>query len=373
MIRHTVTMLGSEFRLLDQDLMAHKLCKGEWDMKAVYITEPGGPEQLIYGDRPEPEAGPGEVLLRVRGTALNHADLSIRSGRTPTDGLPRILGLDIAGEVAHLGPGVEGWAEGDSVIVENRVKCGACQPCVHGRDEFCERQKRLGSSFDGGHAQYCKVPAANLQRLPDWMDFEEAATLPLAGHTAWHCLIERVQLQPWEDILIQAVGSGVGSSGLLIAKGLGARAIVTAGSDWKLEKAKALGADEVINYTTTPNFSQRVKELTDGRGVDVVFDCVGAAVWDENLHSLKPGGRLVITGTTSGSQLPFNLSTLSRPLTLMGSGARSRRSFAAMMHMVHYGGLRGVVGQTFELAEAAKAHEVMASRDFFGKLVLRVP
>lgn len=174
--------------------------------------------------------------------------------------------------------------------------------------------------------------------------------------------------------MIQAVGSGVGSSGLLIAKGIGARVIATAGSDWKLDKARELGADAVINYTTTPAFSERVKELTNGRGVDVVFDCVGASVWDESLNSLKPGGRLVITGTTAGNQIPFNLSMLQgRPLTLMGSGGRSRRSFAAMMHMVHYGGLRGIVGRTFELADVAKAHEVMSGRDFFGKLVLRVP
>ena len=343
-------------------------------MKAVYIAEPGGPDKLIFGDRPDPDAGPGEVTVRVRATALNHADLSIRAGRSATGGLPRILGLDMAGEIARFGSGVTGWKEGDRVVVENRVKCGACTPCVLGQDEFCERQKRLGGELDGGHAQYCKVPAANLQRIPEGMSFEEAATFPLAGHTAWHCLIERVRLQPWEDVLIQAVGSGVGSAGLLIAKSIGARVIATAGSDWKLEKARELGADDVINYTTTPKFSQRVKELTHGQGVDVVFDCVGASVWDESLASLKPGGRLVITGTTSGSQLPFNLSTMqSRPLTLMGSGARSRRSFAAMMHMARYGGLRGVIGWTFDLAEAAKAHEVMAGRDFFGKLVLRVP
>ena len=343
-------------------------------MKAVYIAEPGGPEKLIYGDRPDPEAGAGEVVVRVRATSVNHADLALRAGRSATGGLPRILGQDIAGEIARLGPGVTGWNEGDRVVVENRVKCGVCSPCVLGRDEFCERQKRLGGELDGGHAQYCKVPAANLQRIPDSMGFEEASTFPLAGHTAWHCLFERVKLQQGEDILIQAVGSGVGSFGLLMAKGVGARAIVTAGSDWKLAKAKELGADEVINYTTTPKFSQRVKELTGGRGVDVVFDCVGATVWDESCASLKPGGRLVITGTTAGSQIPFNLSVLqSRPLTLMGSGARSRRSFAAMMHRARYGGLRGVVGKTFDLAEAARAHEVMTGRDFFGKLVLRVP
>jgi NADPH:quinone reductase-like Zn-dependent oxidoreductase len=343
-------------------------------MKAVYIVEPGGPDKLIVGDRPDPAAGPGEVVVRVRATAVNHADLAIRAGRSSTGGLPRILGLDIAGEIASLGPGVSGWKAGDRVVVENRVKCGTCTPCVLGRDELCERQKRLGGELDGGHAQYCAVPAVNLQRIPEAMTFEEASTLPLAGHTAWHCLIERVRLQPGEDVLIQAVGSGVGSAGLSIAKSVGARVIATAGSDWKLEKARSLGADDVINYTTTPKFSRRVMELTGGRGVDVVFDCVGASVWDESCASLKPGGRLVLTGTTSGGQIPFNLSLMqSRPLTLMGSGGRSRRSFAAMMHVATYGGVRGVVGRTFELAEIARAHELMAARDFFGKLVLRVP
>jgi len=165
-------------------------------VKAVYIAEPGGPEKLIFGDRPDPHAGPGEVVVRVRASALNHADLGIRSGRSATGALPRILGLDMAGEIASLGPAVTGFAVGDRVTVENRVKCGVCTPCVLGRDEYCERQKRLGGELDGGHAQYCVVPAANLQRIPDWMDFDEAATLPLAGHTAWHCLVERVQLQP---------------------------------------------------------------------------------------------------------------------------------------------------------------------------------
>ena len=160
-------------------------------MKAVYIAEPGGPEKLIFGDRPDPEAGPGEVLIRVRGSAVNHADLAIRAGRSATGGLPRILGLDIAGEIARLGAGVTGWKEGERVVVENRVKCGACTPCLQGRDEYCERQKRLGGELDGGHAQYCKVPAANLQRIPEWMGFEEAATLPLAGHTAWHWMTAR--------------------------------------------------------------------------------------------------------------------------------------------------------------------------------------
>jgi NADPH:quinone reductase-like Zn-dependent oxidoreductase len=343
-------------------------------MKAVFIEQPGELDSLTYGEQPDPEAGPGEVVLRVRGSALNHADLSIIAGRTNTRGLPRILGLDIAGEVAQVSPTVSGVGEGDRVLVDNRTKCGACEYCVLGTDEYCVNQMRLGSDLDGGHAQFCKVPAVNVHRIPDWMGFEEAASLPIAAHTAWHCLVVRGQLQAWEDILIHAAGSGVGSTGLMIAKHIGARAIVTAGSDWKLEKARELGADEGINYNTTPNFSQRVRELTDGKGVDMVFDVVGAAVWDESLQSLKPGGRLVITGTTSGNQYAMNLSTLQgRPLTLMGSGGRSRRSFADMMKVINNGGIRGVVGGTYSLEEAVEAHRTMEDRNFFGKLVLVAP
>jgi NADPH:quinone reductase-like Zn-dependent oxidoreductase len=343
-------------------------------MKAVYINQHGGLGSLTFGDRPGPEAGPGEVVLRVRASALNHADLNVLEGRTSTGGLPRILGMDIAGEIVQLSPAVSGLKEGDRVLVDNRVKCDACDPCVLGIDEYCVNQVRLGVDLDGGHAQYCKVPAVNAHKIPDWMGFEEAASLPIAGHTAWHCLVVRGALRPWEDILVHAVGSGVGSAGLAIAKHVGARVIATAGSDWKLERAKELGADEVVNYATTPRFSQRVKDFTGGKGVDMVFDVVGAAVWDESPLSLKPGGRLVITGTPSGSQYDMDLSVLqTRPLTLMGSGGRSRRSFADMMRVVNNGGLRGVVGKTFPLQDAVEAHRTMRERNFFGKLVLVAP
>ena len=317
-------------------------------MKAIYIEQPGGLDSLIYGDRPEPEAGRDEVVLRVRASALNYGDLNVLAGRTSTGGLPRIMGMDMAGEIAQVSPGVSGLAQGDRVLVDNRIKCGACEPCLLGTDEYCVNQIRLGVDLDGGHAQYCTVPAVNVQRIPPWMGFEEAASLPIAAHTAWHCLVVRGHLQPWEDVLVNAVGSGVGSAGLMIAKHIGARVIATAGSDWKLEKAKELGADGVINYNTTPQFSRQVDEFTGGRGVDMVFDAVGAAVWDESLLCLKPGGRLVITGTISGAQYQMNLALLQvRPLTLMGSGGRSRRSFAEMMRVVNNGGLRGVVGKTF--------------------------
>ena len=343
-------------------------------MKAVYINEFGGPEVLIYGDRPDPVAGPGELVIRVRASALNSADQGVRTGRSTAGELPRILGFDMAGEISQLGPGVSGFKEGERVLIDNRLKCGVCEPCLMARDEWCLVQTRLGCDVDGGHAEYCVVPVVNTHRIPDWMSYESAAALPIAGHTAWHCLITRGQLQPWEDILIQAGGSGVGSMAIQIAKHMGARVITTAGSDWKLEKAKEIGADEVINYNETPDFSERVKELTGGEGVDMVLDVVGASVWEENLRSLKQYGRLVITGTTSGTQSGMDLRLLQmKPLTLMGSGGRSRRTFADMMKVVRSGQIKGLVGRTFSLQDAAEAHRTMANRDLFGKLVLVHP
>ena len=350
-------------------------------MKAVFINEHGGTDKLICGDRPEPEPAPGEVLLRVRASALNHLDLNLREGRTYRGPLPRILGCDIAGEVVAVAPPLspapyggngEGRLKpGDRVILNNRVTCAGCHNCQMGRDDQCPNQKRLGVDLDGGHAEYITAPAINAHIIPDSMDFTEAAALPIAAHTVWHCLVTQAQIRPWDDVLVQAAGSGVGSMAIQIAKMVGARVITTAGSPWKLERALELGADEVINYNETPNFSRRAMDFTGGQGVDVVFDCVGASVWEENLLSLKAGGRLVITGVTSGATANLNLSLLqSKPLHLMGSGGRSNRTFADFMKVVHHGALRGIPGRVFALEDVAAAHQAMAERDFFGKIVV---
>jgi NADPH:quinone reductase-like Zn-dependent oxidoreductase len=341
-------------------------------MKAVYIDQHGGPEVLTYGDRPEPEVEPGEVMLRVRGSALNRLDIGLRQGRNYRGAMPRIMGCDIAGEIVQISPEADArWNVGDRVVLDNRVKCGTCEYCVQGIDQYCIDQKRFGVDLDGGHAEYITTPAINAYKIPDSMSFTEAAALPLAAHTAWHCLVTQAQIRPWDDVLIHAASSGVASMGIQIAKMIGARVITTAGVDWKIQKAKDLGADEVINYRETKSISQKVKELTDGKGVDLVFDVVGADVWEESLLSLKPGGRLVITGVTSGARTEMNLSILQgRPLHLMGSGGRSRRTFGDMMKMVNQGELHGIVSQVFPLEEVAEAHRVMEAREFFGKLVI---
>ena len=341
-------------------------------MKAVYINEHGGTDKLVYGDRPDPEPGPGEVMLRVGASALNHLDLNLREGRSYSGPLPRIMGCDIAGEVVAISPAAHTTLRtGDRVILNNRVTCGQCQNCAMGNDQWCPNQKRLGVDLDGGHADYITAPAVNAHVIPDDMTFTEAASLPIAAHTAWHCLVTQAQIKPWDDVLVQAAGSGVGSMGIQIAKMMGARVITTAGSQWKLETAMEWGADEVINYRDTPNFSERVKELTDGQGVDLVFDCVGADVWEQNLLSLKNGGRLVITGVTSGARADLNLSLLQgKPLHLMGSGGRSNRTFADFMKVVRNGSLRGIPGRVFPLFDVSSAHQAMQDRDFYGKIVI---
>ena len=340
-------------------------------MKAVYLDQPGGPDALVYGDLPEPEVEPGEVMLRVHASALNRGDMGARTRGRGGAG-PRIMGMDVAGEIVSISPDANTTLQvGDRVLLENRVKCHVCENCVAGLDQYCTAQQRIGVDLDGGHAEYITAPAINAYKIPDSMSFAEAAAIPLAGHTAWQCMVVQGQVRSWDDVLIQAAGSGVASMAIQIAKMVGARVITTAGSDWKLEKAKEWGADEGINYRETTNISERVKELTDGKGVDLVFDVVGADVWEENLLSLKPGGRLVITGVTSGARTNMDLSILQgRPLHLMGSGGRTRRSFSDLMKCIHQGELTGIVGQTFPLTDVPEAHRVMESREFFGKLVI---
>ena len=341
-------------------------------MKAVYSEEPGGPEMMIYGDRPDPEVGPGELMLRVYGSALNRGDIERRNQGRSGRG-PRIGGMEAAGEIVTISPEADTALEmGDRVLLENRIKCWGCENCKNGRDQNCTSQKRIGIDLDGGHAEYIAVPADCAFKIPDSMSFTEAAAISQGGHTAWQCMIVQGQVKPWDDVLVHAAGSGVASMGIQIARMVGARVFVTAGSDWKLVRAKELlGVAEGINYHETPKVSERILELTDGKGVDMVFDVVGADVWEDSLLCLKPGGRMVITGTTSGSRTSMNLSVLQgRPLHLMGSGGRTHHSFADMMKCVNNGELGGIVGQTFPLENVAEAHRVMESREFFGKLVI---
>ena len=340
-------------------------------MKAVNFAQHGGPEVLKYTDVADPQIKAGEVLIEVRACALNHLDVWVRGGlpgiKIP---LPHILGNDVAGIVREVGELVTWIKPGDEVMVQPGLSCGHCAECLSGRDNMCDEYDIIGYRRDGGYAELLAVPGVNLISKPQNLSWPEAAALPLVTLTAWHMLVTQARVQPGEDVLVHAAGSGVGSLGIQIAKLFGARVIATAGSDEKLAKARELGADETVNYTRD-DWPKEVKRLTNGRGVDVVFEHTGAATWPGSIVSLKKGGRLVTCGATSGFDARTDLrQVFYRHLTILGSMMGSKGELLAAMKFIATGQIRAVVDRTLPLADARKAHELMEDRAQFGKLVL---
>jgi len=340
-------------------------------MKAVRFHAHGGADVLRYEEIPEPLAGPGEALVRVRACALNHLDLWQRRGlervKIP---FPHISGADVAGEVEYSPDGE--FAPGRRVMLQPGLSCGRCAACLDGRDNECPKYDVLGYRSDGGYAEYVRVPVQNLIAIPDAISFIEAAAFPLAFLTAWHMLITRARLRAGDDVLVLGAGSGVGQAAIQVAWRHGARVFATAGADEKLAKARQLGAYEVINHETE-DLPARVREFTNGRGVDVVVEHVGTATWDRSLKCLVRGGRLVTCGATSGHDASIDLRVLfTRQLSLLGSYMGRKAELLRATQFLFAGELRPVVDRTYPLAEAAEAHRRLESRQSFGKIVLVV-
>jgi NADPH:quinone reductase-like Zn-dependent oxidoreductase len=324
-------------------------------VKAAVIRAHGGPEAVELADLPEPVAGPGQAVVRVRAAALNHLDLWVRKGWPGLKlAFPHVLGSDVAGVVEAVGPGVEGWKAGDEVVVCPSLGCGRCERCLGGQENLCRGFAILGEHVPGGQCQALAVPARNLCRKPASLSFEEAAAVPLTFMTAWHAVAVRAALRPGETILVHAAGSGVGVAAVQIAKLLGARVLATAGSDAKLARARALGADEVINYETQ-DFLAEVKRLTGKRGVDVVFEHVGKVTWEKSLLAATIGGRIVTVGATTGFDPPTDLRhVFFRQLSLLGSTMGTAAELLQVLSFVEQGKLKPVVAQVLPLAEVKR-------------------
>ena len=341
-------------------------------MKAVIFSEHGGAEVLRVADMPEPAIGNRDVLVRVRACALNHLDLWVRTGAPGRSiPLPHIPGSDISGEVAKIGAAVTNVKIGERVLLAPGVSCGPCEQCIAGRDNFCADYALFGRQIHGGYAEFVRAPSVNVIPIPGNLSFEEAAAVPLVFLTAWHMLFGRAQLRPAEDVLVIAAGSGVGSAAIQIAKAAGARVIATAGSEPKLAKARELGADEVLLHGG--EFARDVKRLTGGRGVDVVFEHVGAATWDQSIFSLKPGGRLVTCGATTGFDSKININyVFGRQLSILGSFMGHKSELFAALELFKRGLLKPVIDTVMPLDRAADAHRRLENREQFGKVVLRI-
>src|SRR5262245_44114073 len=301
-------------------------------MKAIIFDHHGGPEVLQFRQVADPQIKSDEILVAVRACALNHLDVWVRNGlpgiKIP---LPHILGNDVAGVVREVGDLVTWVKIGDEVMVQPGVSCGHCIECLTGNDSMCDEYDIIGYRRDGGYAELVAVPGVNIIPKPKNLSWPEAAALPLVTLTAWHMLVARADVQPGETVLVHAAGSGVGSLGIQIAKLRGARVITTASSGDKLTKARELGADAGINYTQA-DWPKEVKRLTNGRGVDVVFEHTGAATWPGSILSLKKGGRLVTCGATSGFDAKTDLRHIFyRHLTILGSMMGSKADLLAAM------------------------------------------
>ncbi len=342
-------------------------------MKAVRIHQFGGPEVLTFEDVPDPRPRKDQVLIRVRACALNHLDIWVRKG-LPGVNLPHILGSDIAGEIVEVGEYVTDLKAGQRVLVAPMHFCNRCLKCVAGLQNQCRQFTVLGNGVDGGNCELIAVPAVNIIPLPESsnLGFEEAASVPLVFVTAWHMLVGRAAIRPGQTVLVLGANSGVGIAAIQIAKLFHARVVTTAGDERKMERARQLGADFVINHYQQ-KISQEVRKITNFEGVDIVIEHVGPATWDESVRSLKVGGTLVTCGATTGPKVDLDLRFLfSRNLSLLGSYMGTMSELHEVLGHVFAGTLKPVIDRVFPLSETRAAHEYMEKSQMFGKIVLNV-
>ncbi|MBI4868037.1 MAG: zinc-binding dehydrogenase [Candidatus Wallbacteria bacterium] len=340
-------------------------------MKAVVIRQHGGPEELRFEERPVPEPGPGELLLRVKACSINHLDVWVRKGvpghKFP---LPIVPGCDASGVVEAAGAGVKSVAPGQRVLLAPGLSCGLCAQCHAGKDHLCRGYGIFGETRDGACAEFLVAPAVNAIPIPEELGFEAAAAIPLVFLTAWHMLVERAELRPGEDVLIQAAGSGVSSAAIQIAKLWGARVITTTSTPEKAARARELGADEVIDYRSQ-DFGEEVRRLTGKRGVDVVIEHVGGVTFETSVRCLARAGRLVTCGATTGAAARLDLRILFfKSISLLGSTMGSRAELFEILRHVASGKLRPVVDRVLPLDEVATAHRLLEERQVFGKVVV---
>jgi NADPH:quinone reductase-like Zn-dependent oxidoreductase len=342
-------------------------------LKAIRIHEHGGVDKLRFEDAPDPKiTSPKDVIVKLEAAALNHIDIWTRMGATGMHvPMPHILGADGAGVVVDVGAEVKGVKTGDKVCLYSFTGCGECEFCLSDRDFMCIRVRSLGERLDGTYAEYVKVAPENCFPIPSYMTFDEGAAFPLVFVTLWRMLITNARLQPGETLLVIGIGGGVAGAALQVGHRIGARVIVTSGSDEKLKRAITLGAVHGINHKKQ-DYAQEVKTLTDGRGVDVVVDSVGGEVWQKSLSALARGGRLVTCGATAGGQPNDNLDAIiSKELKIYGSTLGSREDFRQLLSFFSATKIRPIIDGKFSLKEAAAAQQRMEEARQFGKILLQ--
>ena len=340
-------------------------------MKALYFDEHGELDVIKYGDVPDPKAAGGEVLVRVRACALNYLDIWVRRGWPGLKlEMPHWCGADMAGEIVEVGTGVSSWQVGQRVVVNPGVNAREDEFTRRGEDSVSPGYHIMGEHVRGGAAEYIAVPAANLEAVPDNVDFPEAAAPLLVGLTAWRMLIHRAGLRAGETVLVVGAGGGVNSIAIQIAKLAGATVYTVASNPEKARMAQELGADIVIDRSQV-DWGKEIFKLTSKRGVDVVVDNVGRATLNTSMMAVARGGRIVIVGNTSGPQTEIDIRYLfSKQISLIGSTMGSREDFKTVTTLLREGKIRPVIDSVMPLSEGKEAYRRMEEGRQSGKIVL---
>ena len=350
-------------------------------MKAVLFRTHGGPEVLEYTDFPTPEPKPGEALIRLQAAALNRMDVLVRNGWAGLKlEFPHINGADGAGEIVAFGDdaGRSGIGDrrleiGDRVVINANLGCGHCEFCLEGKDNLCANWHLLGETVRGTYAEYISVPIKQLYKLPKDFDYHQAAAAALVYQTAWHSLVSRGNVQKGETVLIIGAGGGVNTASVQIAKYIGAQVIVVGSEAKKLELAKSIGADILIDRSKETDWSKSVFLATNKRGVDVVVDNVGVTFM-QSLRTLRKGGRLLTVGNSAGPKFEIdNRYIFAKHLSILGSTMSNLEEFTAVMDLVVTGKLKPILDKTYPLQEAAAAQERLWQHENFGKITLDIP
>lgn len=340
-------------------------------MKAVQFTEHGDRSVLSYDEFSDPEISPDEVLIDVKAAALNHLDVHTRRGLPGVDlEMPHIPGSDAAGVVREVGSNVTRFEEGDHAAVAAGRYCGVCEFCRHGEESMCENYHLIGEHVRGVHAELAAVPEENLVPVPDSVDWYTAGSVSLVFQTAWRMLVSRAELTAGERVLVLGSSGGVGHAAVQIADYVGAEVYATASSEEKLEHARECGADHCINYEEA-SFKNEIRDLTDGRGVDVAVDHVGPATWNDSMKSLAKGGRLVTCGATTGPTAETNINRVFwNQLQIIGSTMATPGETDDVLELVWDGTFDPHIRATLPMSEITRAHEMLEDREGFGKVVI---
>lgn len=340
-------------------------------VKAAYFRRHGGPEVLEVGEVPEPVVASGTVVVRVQAVSLNHLDVWTRRGLPGLNlEMPHIGGSDAAGIVEAVGSGVGDWSPGDRVVINAALWCGICDFCQAGDEALCRRFRVLGEHVRGAAAELVRVPATNLFRIPDSLSFERAAAAPLAFQTAWRALTTRGRLRDGETVLITGASGGVATAGVQVGRHLGARVLAVTSGPENVARVTELGADVVVDRLAE-DVDDRIKRETAGRGVDVVLDSVGEAMWSTVTRAVGPDGRIVVYGATTGPRVTLHLAHVFwKQQSVIGSTMSSRREFEEVMSLVADGTLEPVLDDVLPLEQIREAHERLEAGNVFGKLVL---